>query len=86
MILEYAPYILVPMFIGYMFERYKDMSTLKSGILVFLTLFFVKLYLMWLYGGSFFEDYSEIAIYISIVVICMISFHLQKWIRRAKKP
>ena len=84
MSLEYAPYIIIPIIIGYIIERYKDMSTLNSGLLVFFTFFFVKIVLILLYGGAFINDVSEGIILGSIIVLCMLLFHFQKWLRKPK--
>lgn len=82
---EYTLYILVPVVIGYIIERYKDMSTLKAGLLVFFTFFLVKVVFILVYGGSFINDVSEALILRSIIIMCMILFYFQKWIRRTKK-
>ncbi len=82
---EYMAYIIVPIVIGYIIERYKDMSTLKAGLLVFLTFFFWKVVLVLIYGGALITDLSEAIILGSIIVLCMLLFHFQKWMRRKKK-
>lgn len=82
---EYAIYVIAPMLIGYIIERYKDMSTLNAGLLVFFTFLLWKMFLVLGYGGPLINDLSEAVILGSIIVMCMLLFHFQKWMRRPKK-
>lgn len=82
---EYMAYIIVPIVIGYIIERYKDMSTLKAGLLVFITFFFWKVLLVLVYGGPLINDVYEAIILGSIIVLCMLLFYFQKWMRKRKK-
>jgi hypothetical protein len=61
------------------------MSTFKAGLLFLFTFFVVKVLLILAYGGSFINDLSEGIILGSIIVVCMLLFYFQKWMRRSKK-
>lgn len=72
------------MIIGYIIERYKDMSTFHSGLLVFFTFLIWKILLILVYGGPLINGTSEAVIMGSIIVLCMLLFHFQKWMRKKK--
>jgi|GEM_PF-4062349 CHASE2 domain-containing sensor protein len=83
--IEYLLYIVVPLFLGYIGERYKDMRTSSYAVLIFILLLAVNTVLAITYGNKIIPSLDILLMGLlgggSIVGL----FHLQKYLRRKKK-
>ena len=77
-------YIVFPLIIGFVGERYKDMSTVKYA--VFITGIFIAAYvtIVLIDGGSFIPEKFFIKLFSFGVIIITAFFHLQKRLRGVK--
>lgn len=82
---EYFVYTIPPLLLGYIGERYKDMSTIKYSIIIFLTLTAINFALYLGYGDNFIPDRFTLYYFVFGGGLIISLFHLQKVARRKKK-
>lgn len=84
MIIEYSMYIIFPIILGFIGERYKDMNTAKYA--AFSSFILLQYYLIPIIieGGEFTLSKIEVILFFSGVFIVTAIFHWQKRLRGIK--
>ena len=81
---EYIVYFVLTIWLGFVGEYFKDISTIIYAIIVALTLVAVKLYWTILCGTGFQLKIDEFGFYFAGLLFCSGIFWLQKYLRRNK--
>ncbi len=82
--IEYSMYIIFPMILGFVGERYKDMNTAKYA--AFSSFILLQYYLIPIIieGRKFTLSKAEVLLFFSGIFVVTIIFHLQKRLRGVK--
>ena len=84
MFAEYIVYIVMPIWLGFIGEVYKDISTKSYALILIATVCVLRIYLMILDNSTFIEGLEDIKFMICFVGIGTGVFWLQKYLRRNK--
>lgn len=77
-------YIIYPMIVGYIGERYKDMSTAKYALFILVVLSSIYVLINLLDGNMRMPDSFDLMICSSALLITTALFHFQKYYRKRK--
>lgn len=81
---EYVLYIFLPVILGFVGEKYKDMNTGKYSFFIAFVFFVVYLLIFFMEGGSFIPDKIQIGLIAFGIIFSTLLFHIQKKVRRIK--
>ena len=84
MFAEYIVYLVVPIWLGFIGEVYKDISTKSYALILIATVCVLKIYWMIVDNSAFIEDLEDINFMVCFVGIGSGFFWLQKYLRRDK--
>ena len=82
---EYALYIITPFIVGFIVERYKNMSTGLFAVLIFLFFVLFKVSLFLFFGDNVLPDLFEVIIGLSALSSTRLIFYIQKKLRMKVK-
>lgn len=82
--IETSLFIILPIILGFVAERYKDMSTLKYFIFVSCALVLAFTAIVIIDGGFFVPIKFTLILSVSTIIFMTLLFHLQKKYRKNK--